>query len=325
MTMLKTRTIVLLAAAVCLGANGALAAGDQAHIERHEWSFGGMFGQYDKNQLQRGFQVYREVCSSCHSITRIAFRNLAQPGGPEFPEEAVKALAREYEVNQPPNDEGEVVKGPAKLSDRFPALYANDNAARAIHNGALPPDLSVIAKARGLHYEGPWYLHPWSMAKDIVTSFQEGGADYLVGLMKGYKPVPSYKRDDKGHYVPVAETSGPGVEQCVSITHGEDGRPDQCNKLAEGMNYNAAFPGHQIAMINPFAAHSKDSPQVTYQDGTPQTVEQYAKDIAAFLSWASDPTLNERKQLGWMVIFYLLITTILLYIAKRRVWSGVAH
>lgn len=324
--MLKTRTILGLAAALCLGASSAaFAEGDQPHIERNTWSFGGMFGQYDKAQLQRGFQVYREVCASCHGLSRIAFRNLVQPGGPEFPEEAVKALAKEYEVNQPPNDDGEVVKGPAKLSDRFPPLYANDKAARAIHNGALPPDLSVIAKARGLHYDGPWYLHPWSMLKDIVSSYQEGGADYIVGLMHGYKPVPSYKRDDKGRLIPVSQASGAGIEQCVSVTHGEHGQPDVCNKLADGMNYNAAYPGHQIAMINPFAAHSKDAPQVTYQDGTPQTIDQYSKDMAAFLSWASDPTLNERKQLGWMVIFYLLITTGLLYIAKRKVWSGIAH
>ncbi len=281
-----TRAVIAAVAAVVVSAGSAFAAGGEVEIPRNTWSFGGLGGQYDLNQLQRGFQVYREVCASCHGVDRLSFRNLVQTGGPEFPADAVEALAKEYEVDAAPNDEGEVVKRPAKLSDKFPPLYANENAARAIHNGALPPDLSVIAKARGAPYVGPWYLHPWAMLKDIVSGYQEGGADYLVALMKGYKKAP-----DK-------------VE------------------MSEGMSYNEYFPGHQIAMANPFAAGDG---QVEYQDGTPATVDNYAKDVAAFLSWAADPTLNERKTMGWQVLIYLLITSVLLYIAKRRVWARIDH
>jgi len=281
-----TRSIIAAAAALVLTAGSAFAAGGEIEIKRHTWSFGGMGGHYDKNQLQRGFQVYREVCAACHSLNRISFRNLVQSGGPEFPKNAVEALAKEYEVDAAPDDEGEVKKRPAKLSDKFPPLYANEQAARAIHNGALPPDLSVMAKARGVAFVGPWYIHPWAMLKDIVAGYQEGGADYIAALMTGYKEAPKKM------------------------------------KMAEGMKYNTYFPGHQIAMTNPFAAGDG---QVTYQDGTPATVENYAKDVAAFLSWSSDPTLNQRKKMGWQVLIYLLITSLLLYVAKRRVWGNVKH
>lgn len=323
--MRKTRTIILATAAVVgLGVSTAFAS-EGIDIKRNVWSFGGLTGQYDKEQLQRGFKVYKEVCSACHGLTRIAFRNLAQPGGPEFPEETLKAyVAENFEVDQPPNDDGEVKKGPAKLSDRFPPLYPNEKAARAAQNGALPPDLSIIARARGVSYNGPWYLHPFAMGKDIVTGYQEGGADYIVALLTGYKQVPSYVRDEHGHLKPAGTASGPNTLKCVSIQHVE-GKPDECVKLAEGMHYNAAFPGHQIAMAFPFEGSTPEDPRVKYDDGTKPTVEQYAKDVAAFLSWAADPTLDQRKQMGWLVMIYLLITAVLLYIAKRRLWSGVPH
>ncbi len=284
--MVMTRSLVAAALALSLTATGALAAGPAIEIKRNTWSFGGVAGHYDRNQLQRGFQVYREVCAACHGLDRIAFRNLVQKGGPEFPKDAVEALAKEYEVDALPNEEGEVEKRPAKLSDNFPPLYANEQAARATHNGAYPPDLSVIAKARGVAYVGPWYLHPGAMFMDIVNGYQEGGADYLVALLTGYKEPPAGK------------------------------------EIGDGMSYNSYYPGNQIAMANPF---SGGDGQVEYQDGTPATVENYAKDVSAFLSWAADPTLNSRKQIGWQVLIYLLITSILLYIAKRRVWASVKH
>jgi len=282
-----TRSFIAAAAALMLTHTGALAAGGDIKIPRNEWSFSGLFGQYDKAQLQRGFQVYREVCASCHGIERLSFRNLVQSGGPEFPAEDVKALAAEYEVDDLPNEDGEIVKRPAKLSDKFPPLYANEQEARSIHNGALPPDLSVIAKARGTAYIGPWYLHPYAMLKDIVSGYQEGGSDYLTALLKGYKEPPADM------------------------------------EMSDGMYYNAYYPGHQIAMANPFAGGDG---QVEYQNAeTPATVAQYSKDVTAFLSWAADPTLNQRKQIGWQVMLYLLITAILLYIAKRRIWTNVKH
>ncbi|MGI9423681.1 MAG: cytochrome c1, partial [Hyphomicrobiaceae bacterium] len=260
--MVTIRSLFAGAMAVCISASAAFAAGGEIEIKRNTWSFGGISGHYDKNQLQRGFQIYREVCSTCHALNRIAFRNLVQPGGPEFPSDAVEALAGEYEVDDLPDDEGEVNKRPAKLADRFPPLFANDQEARSAHNGAVPPDLSIIAKARNVAYVGPWYLHPFAMLMDMVNGYQEGGADYLVALLTGYKEPPA------------------GVE------------------LQDGMSYNAFFPGNQIGMAPPIT----EDGQIEYQDGTPATVENYAKDVAAFLSWASDPTLNERKKIGWQVL-----------------------
>lgn len=286
--MIKSRSIVvsLLAAATLAGSSSAsFAAGEAIKIERQEWSFAGIFGHYDSQQLQRGFGVYKEVCAACHGLSRIAFRNLAEKGGPEFNEDQVKALAATYEVPDEPDDEGEVKPRPARLADKFPPLYANEKAARAAQNGALPPDLSVIAKARGVAYVGTWYEHPLAMLKDIAAGYQEGGADYLYALLTGYK-----------------EEAPKGVE------------------MSEGMNYNAAYPGHQIAMANPLSADLG-----IYTDGTPETVENYARDVSAFLAWTSDPTLNKRKTMGWMVMLFLLITSILLYISKRRIWAGVKH
>ena len=134
--MVMTRSIIA-GVALVLSAAGALAAGGEVEIKRNKWTFGGLFGHYDQAQLQRGFQVYREVCASCHGIDRIAFRNLVQPGGPAFPKDAVEALAKEYEVDAEPNDEGEIEKRPAKLSDNFPPLYENEKAG-AIHSQRCP-------------------------------------------------------------------------------------------------------------------------------------------------------------------------------------------
>ncbi len=144
-------------------------------------------------------------------------------------------------------------KRPAKLSDRIPPPYANEKEARSAQNGAYPPDLSLIAKARSVENHSPWYLHIFQMMRDIAIGYQEGGADYMHALLTGYK-----------------ETPPEGV------------------KMADGMHYNAAFPGNQIAMPSPLSAGA-----VTYQDGTPQTVEQYARDVTAFLAWAADPTLEQ--------------------------------
>lgn len=282
-TTMKSITRILAAGtALALSTASALAAGEAPEIKRQAWSFSGIAGLYDKAQLQRGFQVYKEVCSSCHSLGRIAFRNLVQKGGPEFPEEAVKALAATYSIKDDIKADGKVAERPAKLSDRFPPLYANEQEARSIHNGALPPDLSVMARARNVEYHGTWYAHPLSMLKDIATGYQEGGADYIHGLLTGYAEPPASM------------------------------------KMSDGMNYNTIFPGHQIAMANPFAGGDG---QVTYSDGTPAKIDNYSRDVTAFLSWASDPTLNQRKSMGWLVMIYLLITTVLLYIGKRVIWS----
>ena len=299
-----------------------LAAGDGPEIARKKWSFSGPRGNFDQNQLQRGFQVYKEVCSTCHGIKRIAYRNLMQKGGPAFPEDGVRSLAAESKIDEIDPNSGKIVPRAGRLSDRFPSPYKNEAEARSIHNGAYPPDLSLIAKARNVEYSGTLWGHPLSMAKDMVTGYQEGGADYLYALLTGYKDnAPAYRKEGQ-KLVAVAEASVPrgdkSILRCVAVEPGTGAKPDACTPMADGMNYNMAYPGHQIGMAQPI----RDG-QVKYGDGTPGTISNYASDVASFLSWAGDPTHDERKSLGWQVVLYLLITSILLFIAKQRLWREV--
>ena len=286
---LKTTTAaaaVLLAAS--LGASASAQEGGHAapRIERQNWTFSGMVGRFDAGQLQRGFRVYSEICSRCHSVSRLSFRNLVQPGGPEFPEAGVKSLAADkYKVDAEPNEQGKILKRPAVLADRIPGPYKNDQEARASQpGGALPPDLSLITRARSIESQAPFYMVPLNMMRDILAGYQEAGADYLYAYLTGFK------------------------------------EPPKDVKVPDGMNYNEAFPApHFTGMPNPFAGGND---AVKYDDGTPQTVDNYARDVTAFLAWASDPTLAERKRLGVLVMVYLLITALLLYFAKRRIWSN---
>ena len=144
----------------------AEAAGEAKHPAAIDWSFNGLFGTYDRNALRRGYQVYVEVCAACHSMNQIAFRNLSQPGGPEFSEAEVKALAKQYIVEDGPDDYGDMFERDALPKDKFPSPYPNENAARAANGGAYPPDLSLITKARG------------------------GGPDYVHALLSGYEDAP---------------------------------------------------------------------------------------------------------------------------------------
>lgn len=144
----------------------AEAAGEAKHPAAIDWSFDGLFGTYDRNALRRGYQVYVEVCAACHSMNQIAFRNLSQPGGPEFSDAEVKALAKQYIVEDGPDDYGDMFERDALPKDKFPSPYPNENAARAANGGAYPPDLSLITKARG------------------------GGPDYVHALLSGYEDAP---------------------------------------------------------------------------------------------------------------------------------------
>ena len=158
---------VLSAAVVVIGLGApAHAAGDAKHPAAIDWSFNGLFGTYDRNALRRGYQVYSEVCASCHSMNQLAFRNLSQPGGPEFSAAEVKAIAKNYLVEDGPDDYGDMFERDALPKDRFPSPYPNENAARASNGGAYPPDLSLINKARG------------------------GGPDYIHALLSGYEDAP---------------------------------------------------------------------------------------------------------------------------------------
>ncbi|GIK80124.1 MAG: cytochrome c1 [Pseudorhodoplanes sp.] len=278
--MIKHRAFLALAVSAFLAVPfvaPASAAEGQVPPPRVKWSFAGPFGMFDRAQLQRGFKVYREVCQSCHSLGYVAFRNLSEPGGPEFTPAQVNAIAAEYKIPDGPNDAGDMFERPGRSADRFPKPFPNDNAARAANGGALPPDLSVIAKARTYERGFPWFVI------DIFTQYQEQGPDYLVALLKGYAEPPA------------------GMN------------------MPDGMSYNHFFPGHLIGMPQPL-----QDDQVTYDDGTPGTVDNYAKDVTAFLVWTAEPHMEARKRIGFQTMIFLLVFAGLLYFTKKKVWAD-AH
>lgn len=332
------RISVFAAAMLALaGATGTVqaAGGNGPEYVRQSWTFAGVRGYFDQAQLQRGFQVYKEVCASCHSLKRMAFRNLAEAGGPGYSEEQAKAAAAEWLHQIPePNDKGDiadrkgnVITRPAKASDPILGPYLNEAQARAANGEALPPDLSVIVKGRGIEIDRPFYRVPDGMLRDIATGYQEAGADYTYALLTGYKTVPMYVANATGVLV-AAPAGAAGARACASVDQGTGGKPDVCNPLQKGMNYNSHFSGHQIAMAAPLTNGVLKYAKPKQGDGllpVPETVDQYARDVTAFLAWASDPKLEERKRMGLLVMLYLLATTILLYFAKKRVWSKIPH
>ena len=252
----------------------AAAAGDQPVPPRQKWSFSGPFGTYDRGQLQRGFKVYREVCAVCHGLKMVAFRNLADLG---YSEAQVKTIAAEYKIQAGPNDQGEMFERAGQPADYFPAPWPNENAARVRYNG-VPPDFSVLAKARTYERGFPWFV------ADMFTQFQEQGVDYIHALLTGYEEKPP-----------------------AGVT------------LPAGNFYNKYFPGHAISMPPPLS-----DKRVDYTDGSPATVEQYSKDVTAFMMWAAEPHMEARKRIGFQVMIFLLVFAGLLYFTKKKVWAD-AH
>ena len=177
-----------------------------------DWSFKGLFGKFDRGSLQRGYQVYTEVCSSCHSMKYLSYRNLAEKGGPEFTEAQAKAIAASFEVNDGPNEEGEMFTRPGKLSDKFVMPYENVKAAQAANGGAYPPDMSVLVKARG------------------------GGANYIYSLLQGYDDPPigitlaegvHYKKYMYGNKIKMANPLSNGI---VEYADGTEATIEQMSK-----------------------------------------------------------------------------------------------
>lgn len=279
-------TIGAAALALALAIPGASGAEEEAAHTVHypiqkphnlDWSFAGPFGTYDKAQLQRGLKVYVNVCSACHSLKRVAFRTLEDLG---YSEEQVKAFASNYEVEDGPNQDGDMFTRKATPSDYFPSPYENEQQAAASNNGAVPPDFSLIAKARGVERGFPLFIF------DIFTQYAEGGPDYIYSLLTGYEDEPP--------------------------AHVE---------VQDGLYYNPYFMnGAALAMAPPLYGDD-----VEYDDGTPATIEQEAKDVAAFLMWAAEPHLVERKELGFRVMIFLILFSAFLYVAKRQVWSRIEH
>jgi cytochrome c1 len=255
---------VLFAAFFCAVAIGlAVAAEDVKHPEQRSWSWEGVTGTFDRAQLQRGYLVYKDVCAICHSMRLLSFRNLSQPGGPEFTDAQMKAIAASFKVATI-SENGEPAERPGTPADRFPSPFPNEAAARAANNNAMPPDLSVMMKAR------------------------HDPANYVYALLLGYSDPPAEEAKD----------------------------------ILPGLNYNPYFPGKQIAMPPPLTSDG----QVTYADGNPPaTKAQMAADVVAFMMWAAEPTLEERKRLGVIVMTFLTVLSVLLYFAYKRLWRDVDH
>lgn len=278
------RKVTLLAAALFLVGGPALASGKANEPRDVAFSFEGPFGRFDAAQLQRGYKVYREVCSSCHSMDLLAFRNLGDRGGPfynpKYPNAndnpVVKALAAEAQIADIDGETGDAIKRPGIPADRFPAPYANAAAAKAGNGGIVPPDLSLMAKARS------------------------GGPEYIASLLQGFVAAPAGLTVPAGlHY----NAWFPG-----DVSAGWAG------------NHEHVPPGGFIAMAQPLTAG-----QVSFDDGTKSTLRQQAEDVAAFLMWAAEPKMEERKQMGFSVLIFLVLFSGLLYASYRRVWRHESH
>lgn len=239
-------------------ADAMTAAEHGLHPPAYNWPHNGMFETFDHASIRRGFQVYREVCAACHSLDRIAWRNLV---GVSHTTSEAKAMAEELEYDDEPDDEGKPRKRPGKLADYIPGPYENEQAARAANQGAYPPDLSLIVKAR------------------------HGGSDYIFSLLTGYPDEPPA-----------------GVV------------------LPEGSNYNPYFPGGAIAM-----GRVLFDDLVEYEDGTPATTSQMAKDVSTFLNWASEPEHDDRKKWGLKALVVLSSLYLLSIWVKRFKWTPIKN
>jgi ubiquinol-cytochrome c reductase cytochrome c1 subunit len=219
-------TVIAAVFIMAAAAAPAPAAESQRPAKDISYSFEGPFGTFSRGQLQRGYKVYKEVCASCHSMRLLTFRNLADPGGPEFTEEQVKALAATFQVQDGPDESGEMFNRPALPSDRFPSPFANEQAARAANGGALPPDLSLTTKAR----EG-WTGTFWQLANGI------GGPEYVYSVLTGYEPEPPELVAEKppGRYYNPYFANGHWISMPPPLSDGQVTFDDGASNTAENM------------------------------------------------------------------------------------------
>jgi ubiquinol-cytochrome c reductase cytochrome c1 subunit len=245
----------LIAVVILAIAQPAFAAGKVKAPKEVDWPHDGIFGTYDRAALQRGFQVYKQVCAACHSMKYLSYRNLEQIG---FSPAEVKAIAADYMVTDGPDDTGRMFERPARPTDRFVSPYPNEAAARYANGGAYPPDMSLLVKAR------------------------KNGDDYVYSVLTGYKEPPE------------------------DIT------------LGPNMHYNPYYPGKQIAMAQPLIEGI-----VSYDDGTKASVDQMARDVTQFLTWAAEPHMETRKRMGIKVLLYLIVFTGVMIAVKKKLWQDV--
>jgi len=277
---------LIFAAVATLALSAQAHAQEGAAIPDYPFSFESPLGAYDMAAVQRGFLVYKTICSNCHSMNGLAYRHLGEEGGPfaayrvrdeHTGEESlqiglhpgqhgrlvdisdnlyVKAIAASVQIPDLDPNDGQPIERPGRASDHFKAPFPNEAAARAANGGALPPDLSVITSAR------------------------VGGADYVRCVLTGY------------------------------------------NGEMVGLHYrNKCYPGGLIAMPPPLASDDL----VTYDDGTHATQAQMATDVVTFLQWATDPHMEARKSMGVQVLAYLLVLSLLMYLTYKAVWRNEKH
>lgn len=237
-------------------ADAMTAAEHGLHSASYPWPQSGLTQTFDHASIRRGYQVYREVCSTCHSLNFVTWRSLV---GVSHTSTEARAMAAEFEYDDEPDDEGQPRKRPGKLADTLPAPYPNEQAARAANQGALPPDLSLMTKAR------------------------HDGVNYVFSLLTGYPDEPPA-----------------GVQ------------------LAPGLNYNPYFPGGGIGM-----ARVLFDDLVEYDDGTPASTSQMAKDVVTFLNWSANPEHDDRKRMGLKALTTLGMLIGIAWAVKRYKWSNI--
>ena len=272
MSKMKSILVAGLTALALVG--GAQAAGEAVEIEKQNWSFSGPFGVFDQHQLQRGFQIFRESCASCHGARLLAFRNLSQPGGPGYSEDQVKALAATYEIVDPIAEGG---VRPGIPADRWPDPFPSEEIARDANQGIVPPDLSVMAKARSVSTPFPWWI------LNYFTGYQEGGPDYIHALLTGY-------HDE------VPASAPPEFE------------------LPEGKYYNDVFPGHAIGMPPPLADGLITYADANFPQTTEQYSRDVS---AFLMWMAEPHLMARRDAGFRVIMFLLLFTGLMWFVKQR--------
>ncbi len=287
MTMMIRKIVLTAVSALALSTGAGLAEGMEHHMEDVAFAHEGPFGKFDQNQLQRGLQIYTEVCSACHGLQYVPIRTLSDEGGPHLPEDQVRAYATAFPINDEDSNRQlyDVEKGEFRTlvpTDNFPA-----------HHLAAAPDLSLMAKARaGFH--GPY-------GSGINQLFKgTGGAEYIYAILTGYEENPACAPEDTEGYYNVAFANG--------------GVPDEC-KDEEG---HSTVPGTWIAMAPPLS-----DDLVTFADGHEATVNHLAEDASSFLMWTAEPKMMARKQAGFTAVMFLTVLSVLLYLTNKRLWSAV--
>ena len=281
MTMIRNLTLSA-ATALALTGGQAMAAGEAHNAPDVDFPFDGMFGSYDQMQLQRGLQVYTEVCAACHGLEHVAFRTLGDDGGPGLPEEQVFAYAEFYEVFDPALFDGEGDFRAATPADKFPGSSLSN-----------APDLSLMAQARaGFH--GPYgtgLAQLW---------YGMGGAEYITAILTGYYEEPE------------CALEGEPMDGYYNKYFTAGGFPDSC-KYEDGTH---KVEGSWIAMAPPL-----EDGWVEYADGHANDLHHLAEDVAAFLMWTAEPKLNARKEAGLTGVIFLAILSVLLYLTNKRLWA----